>query len=157
MARRPGSDVRYAWVGDGPLREEVHDRVRALGLQAIVTLVGAVPPEQVRGHVRKAHLFFVPSRQENFLTAAAEAIASGRMVVLPRSGGFVEYCTDENSVLCRDHSAGEFGAAILAAKDRLTRTDPSTVARTVVGRFSRAAVGEALLAAYADRAARSGS
>lgn len=143
-----GVELHYVWVGDGPLRGDVQARVDALDLQEVVRLVGAVRPDEVRNYVRDAHLFFVPSRQENFFTAAAEAIASGRPAVIPAVGGVTDYCNDTNSVLVETRSAESFGEAILAIATTLRSTSPVDVAATVKSRFSRDAIGDMFARIY---------
>jgi glycosyltransferase involved in cell wall biosynthesis len=143
-----GHDVHLTWVGDGPLRESTEQHARDLGVADRIHLVGPVPPIQIPSLLAKAHLFFVPTRQENFFTAAAEALASGRMVVLPRSGGFTEYCNADNSVLVDTRRPEDLGRAVMAAAGLLHRRDPRQVAATVKDQFSEAIVGSTFVRIY---------
>ena len=49
-------------VGEGPEREMLAARVRALGLEGRVKLVGALDPERVQAYYPQADLFVMPSR-----------------------------------------------------------------------------------------------
>lgn len=150
--RDRGVDVRYEWVGEGPLMDEAQLLTRSLGLQDQVTFVGAVPPSDVMSRMESAHLFFVPSRQENFFTVLAEAIVAGRPGVVPRSGGFVEYCRADNSEIADSRSIDDLGGAILRAQDRFRDARPADVAATVADQFSEARVGLRFKAIYSELA-----
>jgi glycosyltransferase involved in cell wall biosynthesis len=143
-----GHDVHLTWVGDGPLGESTEQHARNLGVADRVHLVGPLPPIQIPNQLAKAHLFFVPTRQENFFTAAAEALASGRMVVLPRSGGFTEYCNPENSVLVDTRRPEDLGRAVMTAAELLPRRDPRLVAGTIKDHFSETVVGSTFARIY---------
>jgi glycosyltransferase involved in cell wall biosynthesis len=147
-------DVQYDWVGSGPLAEQVQRRVHDLALVDNVRLLGSVDPGEVQPLIAQAHMFFVPSRQENFFTAVAESIAAGRPAVVPRSGGFVDYCRPENSELVDGWRTEDLGAAILRMRTRLTRLAPREISRTIDDEFSVARVGELILTAYARAAER---
>ncbi|MEZ5417544.1 MAG: glycosyltransferase family 4 protein [Vicinamibacterales bacterium] len=56
--RRP--DVHAVIVGDGPLRGEVAREVTRLGLDAHVTMVGAVPHDEVPAYIRAFDLALAP-------------------------------------------------------------------------------------------------
>jgi glycosyltransferase involved in cell wall biosynthesis len=145
-----GHDLRYTWVGEGPLDQEVRDRVDRYGLADRVVLHGAVQPGEVMALLGTASLFFVPTRQENFFTAAAEAICAGRPVVLPRNGGYVEYCDERNSVLVDACEVHALGAAIVDALTRFADTDPATISASVSPTFSTPVVGARFLDLYRE-------
>jgi glycosyltransferase involved in cell wall biosynthesis len=146
--RDRGVEVRYEWVGEGPLMAQAEQLSRSLDLDEHVSFPGSVAPTRVLGMIEAAHLFFVPSRQENFFTALAEAIVAGRPAVAPRSGGFVEYCCPDNSELTDSWSIEDLGGAILRARERLGERRPADVAATVADRFSEEQVGRQFQAIY---------
>lgn len=145
-----GVDVHLEWVGDGPLLEVARDRAASRGVGDRVSFVGAVPPSSVPARLSAAHVFFVPSTQENFFTAAAEAIVAGRTAVLLRSGGFVEYCTPDNSVLVDRGTPEDLGRAIISAGNRIPYLTPRSVASTIGDRFSSATVGQRFAELYRE-------
>lgn len=145
-----GVDVRYTWVGSGPLLAQARLHARRLQIEDRVEFVGAVAPEDVPLALSKAHLFFLPSLQENFFTAAAEAICAGRPVVAPLSGGFDDYCNLANAVIAKSWSVDDLGSAVLEARERFKDVSPMDLAATVAGRFSTAAVGRAFAGVYAS-------
>jgi glycosyltransferase involved in cell wall biosynthesis len=74
-------------VGDGPLRQEIQDQIRALSLDARVTLVGRLPPDAVTRQFATADLFVLPSRLEGMPGALLEAMAHGVPAVATRVSG----------------------------------------------------------------------
>lgn len=157
MLRDEGVELRYVWLGDGPLRTELEAQVALLGLQEVVTFVGTVDPAAVHDRLAEAHAFFVPSRQETFFVAAAEAILCGRPAVLPPCGGLVDdHCTDENSVIAVDWRPESLAEAIRTARRRFHGTSPVAVAATLGDRFTHASVGAHFQDAYMATIARAG-
>lgn len=58
---RRGISFEARLLGDGPCRAALEHRIRALGLQDIVTLEGWVPPTVVQQRMREASVLVVPS------------------------------------------------------------------------------------------------
>lgn len=139
---RTGLDVRLTWVGDGVLRSAVERHAAEAGLTNRIDFIGAVSQERVAERLRAANIFFLPTAFENFLAAGAEAIACGRPVVLPETGGFVDYVTDANGVLARDDDPQSLADAIRLAHDRFVDVSPEHISATVSSRFSEAAVAD---------------
>jgi glycosyltransferase involved in cell wall biosynthesis len=95
------------------------------------TLVGPgireVPPDEMPALLAAHDVLLVPSRDEGFGLAAAEAIASGRWVVASAVGGLRDVVSDGvNGTLVRD---GDFASALSAVPDY----DPRAVAETARG------------------------
>lgn len=138
---RRGVDVHYTLVGDGPLMDTLRTTARTLDIEDRVELTGPIPPSEVAGRLAGAHIFFLPSAQENFFTAVAEAIAAGRPAAVPLSGGFDDYCTGENTVLTDSWDVPDLADAVQRAWERFRESDPAAIAATVRTKFSRATIG----------------
>jgi L-malate glycosyltransferase len=151
---RRGVAARLSWVGDGPLREAVRDRASSAGVDDRVELVGSVPADAVGTHLDEADVFLLPTRSENFCTAAAEAIAHGRPVVVGHRGGQAEYVDDEVGALVREQDAAAYADAVVAVQDRLRGVPAERIAARVGTRFSEQAVLSGYEQAYV--AAQSG-
>lgn len=139
---RSGLEVYLTWIGDGPLRDVVHRRATDTGLSARIDLVGAIAPEDVAAHVRQANLFFLPTAFETFLLAGAEAIACGRPVILPNTGGFTDYVTHTNGIITENDSPQALANAIETAHDRFADMRADTLRSTVIPRFSEMTISE---------------
>ncbi|MPZ81707.1 MAG: glycosyltransferase [Actinophytocola sp.] len=137
-----GTDATLTWVGDGVLRGEVERRIAELGLADRVHLAGAVRPDEVADHLRAANLFFLPTAFETFLAAGAEAIACGRPVVLPGTGGFTDYVTDANGVLTEQDDPTALAMGVRRARDRFADVSADTIRATVIPRFGAAAIAD---------------
>ena len=86
-------DAHLLLVGQGPMRDALEERVRALGLERHVTFAGL--QHDVRPALAAMDVFVLPSTHvETFSNAALEAMAMGKPVVLSRIGGAREMIRD---------------------------------------------------------------
>ena len=107
-------------VGDGPLRESLETRVRELGLAERVQFLGRRPHSEIPELLRGFDLLAMPSRQEAWGVAAAEASATAIPVVATRIGGIPEVVIDgETGLLVPAQDPPALAAAI-----RLLAGDP---------------------------------
>lgn len=83
---------RLAFVGDGPLREQLEDRPG-------VTLTGRIPQSEVPRWVAACDVLCQPSLIEPFGQATLEAMAMERSVVATTVGGPPEFVTPDAGVL----------------------------------------------------------
>ncbi|MBI4774708.1 MAG: glycosyltransferase [Deltaproteobacteria bacterium] len=98
-------------VGEGTERDHLRERIRQLGLEKQVFLLGAVPPEEVPAYCRLADIFVFASRAETQGMVILEAMAAGLPVVAVRSSGindfiqngFNGYTTKLNAGLWGEH------------------------------------------------------
>lgn len=149
-----GEDVRFDWVGGGPLEDEARAHAENLGIAERVQFVGPVHPSTVFERIEDADIFFLPSAHENFFTAAAEALSADRPVVAAVAGGYEDYCTPHNSVLVDDATAENLAEAIIQARDTFANHRPGELAEPIRSRFSSPTVGslfdEVYVAAISD-------
>jgi glycosyltransferase involved in cell wall biosynthesis len=100
-------------VGDGPLRESLEARVRELGLAERVHFLGRRPHSEIPDLLRGFDLLAMPSRQEAWGVAAAEASATAIPVVATRVGGIPEVVVDgETGLLVPPQDPPALAAAI---------------------------------------------
>jgi len=126
---RCSSQVSLLIAGDGPIREEIAER---LGDSA--TLLSAVPYDDVPAVYHASDVFVLPSHTEGLPRVVLEAQAVGTPVIATDVGGVSEVVTDgETGVLCPPHAPDDLAAAI----DRLAN-DPGV--RAQIGTNARAAV-----------------
>lgn len=72
-AQRPYAVI----VGGGPLREELEEQAKALGIADRIRLTGGVESSTVRRYLQAADLFVLPSLAEGLSNALLEAMACG--------------------------------------------------------------------------------
>ena len=89
--RGQGHDLHLRIVGDGPLRSELEAQAAALGIAPFVEFVGQrSTPAEVRGDLREADLFLIPSRTEGMPRVLLEALAQGLPAIGSAVGGIPE-------------------------------------------------------------------
>ncbi len=83
------SDAQVIIVGDGPLREQLQQRVSALKLESRVRLAGRLPRDELIALYRCATLFCLPSveRTEAFGVVLLEALSAGLPIVATSIAG----------------------------------------------------------------------
>ena len=145
-----GLDVRLRWLGEGPLRDATAQRARQLGVSDRVELPGTTDADQVRRELGAADLFFGPTRADNFFVSAAEAIVSGRPVVLGSTGGQGEYTRPEIGALVPVQDAGAYADAIIDVDTRTRERTSEEIAATIGTAFASATVATAYRATYEE-------
>lgn len=143
-----GADPHLRWVGAGPLAEETERLASELGVADRVVLVGTLDTEGVRRELGAADLFFGPTRADNFFVSAAEAIVSGRPVVLGATGGQGEYTLPAVGSLVKTQDPAAYADAILDVDARTRGLTSEDIAATIGDAFSTATVGDGYAVAY---------
>jgi glycosyltransferase involved in cell wall biosynthesis len=151
LAARELPQVRWLFVGDGPLRARLAAQAAALGVSERVTFLGT--RGDVADILRAGDLFCLPSWFEGMPNTVLEAMASGLAVVGTRVPGTADLVAEGESgwlVPPRDAAAlvATLGEA-LSDGGRLSAYGARARAR-VVADYGTAAVAEALLALYTD-------
>jgi glycosyltransferase involved in cell wall biosynthesis len=105
-------DARMALVGDGPLRDELHARAAALGLDAEprFQFLPFAPP--AARHLRALDVYVLPSAWEAFPIGVLEALACGTPQVATDVGGTAEAVVPETGVLVPPRDAPALAAAV---------------------------------------------
>jgi glycosyltransferase involved in cell wall biosynthesis len=86
-------------AGDGPERGWLEQYLADHGLAAVVHLLGARLPEQMRGVYNAGDVFFLPSRSEGIALTIYESLACGVPVIGADVGGQRELVTPECGLL----------------------------------------------------------
>ncbi|MCI0495682.1 glycosyltransferase, partial [candidate division KSB1 bacterium] len=85
-------NVRFVFVGDGPLRQEVEQQIHRLGLDQYFVLLGF--RRDVKQLLGVFDLFILPSESEGLPNAVLEAMACSNPVVASAVNGVVEVVVD---------------------------------------------------------------
>jgi glycosyltransferase involved in cell wall biosynthesis len=90
----PAVPLRAVLAGDGPQRDAVRLRLRALRMDGWVELPGRLERRQVHALHAASDVFVAPARLESFGLAALEARCTGLPVVALRAAGVGEFVRD---------------------------------------------------------------
>jgi glycosyltransferase involved in cell wall biosynthesis len=71
-------ELRFLWVGDGLLRQQLEDRMQAMNLRDRFVLTGMVPPARVPELIGAMDLLAHPSRREGLARAIPQAALGGK-------------------------------------------------------------------------------
>jgi colanic acid/amylovoran biosynthesis glycosyltransferase len=92
--RSRGLDATAVFVGDGPLRPVIEERIGALGLGHAVHLAGAIGQDEITDYYRRASAFCLPTFIEGLPVVLMEAMACGLPVVTTPVNGIPELVQD---------------------------------------------------------------
>ena len=140
-------EVTWTWIGVGPLEEAFRAEVARRGLDSVTQVLTPMEPEAYWAELRKADVFFLPSRFETFCVAGAEALGVGIPVVLGPRGGHREFADDGVGAIAREQSQAAYVRALASVVERLGTFDPLTL-HARIGPFSQDRVRAAFAEAY---------
>jgi glycosyltransferase involved in cell wall biosynthesis len=129
--RSRGRRFTAEFIGDGPLRTVIQDRVHALGLGDLVSLSGHCTDVPIR--MRRASILVRPSLTEGMPLAVLEALAARVCVVASRVDGTVDLIDhEETGLLFEPHDLAGFVAQLdRALVDRNLRSRLTTAGRLI--------------------------
>lgn len=156
VARVPGASLRIAGgTPDPEYAAAVSERVRVLGLENRVELLGSLPAERLKAEYQRASVFVLPSAQETSPLVIAEAMAAGVPVVATRAGGVAHLVEEGRTGFLVDVGDTDALAQRLAELlgDERSRRAFATAARLHAERFRPAAVAERVRAVYEEAVA----
>jgi glycosyltransferase involved in cell wall biosynthesis len=156
--RSRGHDARLTIAGEDDAggsgyRHVIEARIRELGVERCVTLLGAVSEDEVVGHLQRSHIFILASLAEPLGVALMEAMAMELPVIATRAGGVPEMVRDGlEGVLVPP----AMPTALADALERLAR-DPAhakalgvAARRCIEQRFSHRRSAQAIVAGLSD-------
>lgn len=119
------AEWRCTLVTDGPQRPELERRAAALGGR--VTMLDAVPRQELFDLIRGHHVVAVPSRREGLGLFALECLALGRQVVASDVGGLPEVVRDDGDGVLVPPGDADALARALASLQLRPPEDPAAV------------------------------
>lgn len=148
-------DARFLLVGDGPLRSELEERARRLGLEERVVFTGL--QDDSKPFFAALDVYMMSSEFEGLPLALLEAMASRRAVVTTPAGGIPEVIEDgKNGMLVPFGDAAALAAAAVAllADGEARRGLGAAARRRVEEDFSVARMAAQLEGFYREVVAR---
>lgn len=157
--QRRGRTTTLRLVGEGPLRDAIAQRARERGVSDAVQLVGTRDRDGVLAELAAADLFLGPTLGDNFFVSCAEAVVSGRPVVVGATGGQGEYLDPRVGVTVGVQTPQAYADAVEQVLTLAADLSAQDVAATIGDRFSARSVAQGYDRAYelAHRLRRAGS
>jgi alpha-1,6-mannosyltransferase len=118
-------------AGDGPLRQKLHERARALAPGRVHFVGHLEERRELAALLASADVFLHPNGREPFGIGPLEAMSAGTPVVAPASGGLLSYATADNAWLAEPQPAA-LARAVSACLDN----EPERRRRVAGGRVT---------------------
>lgn len=151
---RQGVQFTLTIAGDGPLRAELAERIRKLGLERQVEITGWLTNAEVRARMLDARAVILPSFAEGLPIVLMEALALRRPVIATYVAGVPELVVHQLcGWLVPAGDANELARAMkqcLFASDHLIRRMGEAGRERVLKRHDIVAAGQALAALFRD-------
>ncbi len=154
LGKLRGQAPRTLVIGRGDLRDELERRAATLGIGDRVTFVDWMDPPQLAAQLARARLAVLPSREESFGNAIAEAMAVGCPVISTGVGSIPEIVDDGHTgVLVPVADSDALATAIddLLADSQRARTIADAGRASVRRRYTWDAVAAQFEACYRGR------
>ncbi|MGB3257083.1 MAG: glycosyltransferase [Ornithinimicrobium sp.] len=152
--RGRGHHARLRLVGDGPLGPQITGLADELGIRDQVALVGTLDRDGVLRELADADLFIGPTLGDNFFVSCAEAVLSGRPVVVGSTGGQREYLDARVGICVQDQTPQAYADAVERVLSQSEGLSAEQVSDTIGDRFSATEVARGYQRAYDLAAAR---
>jgi len=110
-------------VGEGIIRRHLERVIDSLHLREVVSLVGAIPHEDLYPWYSAADVFCLASRQEGWPNVILESLACGTPVIATAVGGIPEIICSENVGFLTERDPKKIARAIYVALNKSWQTD----------------------------------
>jgi glycosyltransferase involved in cell wall biosynthesis len=139
----------FLFVGDGPQRSHLQDRVVELGLEHVVAFAGNVLPREVTRIYRAADLFVFASTSETQGMVLVEAMAGGCPVVAVRASGVHDVITNGYNGIMVPESTDSWAKAVAEVmSDTEKLAELSANSKIFAQSFSEETIAEKVEALY---------
>lgn len=143
------SNVRYVFIGDGPLKEELQKRSIELGISEKIIFTGY--RRDIPIILKRIDILTLPSLREIFPISLLEGMSMGSAIIASNVGGIPEMIThDENGILVSPGEVDELTNAIiklLKAPNLIAKMKTNNILR-VKNEFSSEVMVERLVTEY---------
>jgi glycosyltransferase involved in cell wall biosynthesis len=151
--------VKFLFLGDGLLREDLQQKINSRGLEKFFVFTGLVAPSDVPKYLGITDILVHLSRREGLARALPQALAAARPVVALDCDGAAEVCLDgQTGYLVPPGNSRRLIESIveLAAKPAIRERFGAAGRALAVANFSEEMMVEKLRALYLDLAKKNG-
>jgi glycosyltransferase involved in cell wall biosynthesis len=139
---------RLRLVGDGPLRTDLEQQARDLGIDGRVAFLGLQDAASVRREMLFSNALVLSSRYETFGVVVIEAMACGLPVIATKCGGPEGVITPETGLLAESGDAENLARTMAHLIDTRRRYQPSKIRHSVIARFGQVTFAERMSKIY---------
>lgn len=83
-------NAHYVMIGDGRMREDIEARIKRLGIENHIDMLGVTDNQKIPPYLKRAGVVVFPSTAESSSIACSEAMAVGKYIVASDVGGLPE-------------------------------------------------------------------
>ncbi len=150
MSRIPGEHRPSLHViGDGTYRNEYAYLAKKLNVH--IEWHGTISNQNEKWQIiRNADFLVVPSDEETFCVAAAEALSAGIPVISTRCGGPEEFINDSNGILIPKDDSSAMAEAIVKMQAAYHRFNRQMISKNAIARFSSMSIVPQYLKLYRE-------
>lgn len=134
------SEIKIKVVGDGPLRQELEDYAKEIGIIDRIEFLGSCSRNKVKQTIDTAHALISTSRVETFGINIIEALASGRPVIATDSGGPRDIIEEGDGFLVKRHCPDDVASAMIDLIRDYKYYNSNTISERCYSKFSEAAI-----------------
>lgn len=145
---RRGVRSSLRFVGDGPLATRIVEYAEQCGMSEHVTLVGSLDRGGVLDELADADLFLGPTRGDNFFVSCAEAVLSGRPVVVGATGGQGEYLDKRVGICVKEQTPQAYADAVQQVLAQVEGMSAAEISDTIGDVFGAPKVASGYQRAY---------
>ncbi len=142
--------VRLRIAGTGGLREYLQGVIDAEGVADTCKLVGAIPRDEVKTFMNDNDCFICSSRTEMLSCVLHECAACGRPAIGTMCGGPQDIITEQSGMLVPVDDIEAMAQAMRTMLDKADTYDREEIRASIIERFGRDTVCDALGKACAD-------
>ncbi|MDD5547584.1 MAG: glycosyltransferase family 4 protein [Candidatus Pacebacteria bacterium] len=95
--REKTPNVKCLVVGDGPERSNLESKIKKLGIERNILLLGQIDQKEIPLYLKISDIFARPSRSEGLGNSFLEAMAAGIPVIGTPVGGIVDFLVDKET------------------------------------------------------------
>lgn len=148
FAKLQHTDTKLVFVGEGPLRGEMEQLIRAKQLTDRVVLLGRLSANGVRDALQEASCLLLASKSETFGVVVIEAMSCGLPVIATRSGGPDDIITPQTGILIDPENEHQLITAMDYVYFHPEKYPPEVTREYVINHFGHQKIAEQWIALY---------
>lgn len=142
------ANIELKIIGDGPLKEELRQLAKELGVETQVIFMGRLNRNQVAIELQKSNVFVLASDYETFGVVYIEALACGVPVIGTRNGGANDIINETNGCLVDVNDEQQLSKAMDYLFCNLDNFDKEQIARDCEELYGKEAVCTKIIGIY---------